>query len=251
MIFYAVREGHKKGVYKDWVSAKRQVDGYPGAKYKKFNTMEEAKYFLETGKITEKSCTININNNGTLNSIKYTDTHFGASKETGIIEVWTDGSCINNGKTHARAGVGVFFGDGDSRNVSQSLVMEDVSNQKAEIKAIILCTDILLRDENDTSKDVKIIIYTDSSYSINIITKWADKWKQNGFVTVSGQPVKNKHLIKKLISNFFKVKKVYKNIELKHLKAHTSPPDNKNSIKYKLWYGNYQADKLAKRGVIN
>ena len=36
------------------------------------------------------------------------------------IVVYTDGACVNNGKPDARAGYGVYFGEGDKRNVSES-----------------------------------------------------------------------------------------------------------------------------------
>ncbi|HNE30499.1 MAG TPA: RNase H1/viroplasmin domain-containing protein, partial [Saprospiraceae bacterium] len=32
--FYVVWEGHQPGVYADWAEAKKQVDGFPAAKYK-------------------------------------------------------------------------------------------------------------------------------------------------------------------------------------------------------------------------
>ena len=33
--------------------------------------------------------------------------------------VYTDGACIHNGKKYAKAGIGIFFGLGDKRNVSE------------------------------------------------------------------------------------------------------------------------------------
>ncbi|MCC7506052.1 MAG: ribonuclease H family protein [Saprospiraceae bacterium] len=40
--FYVVWEGHTPGVYDDWADAKRQVDGFPAAKYKSFPNKAEA-----------------------------------------------------------------------------------------------------------------------------------------------------------------------------------------------------------------
>lgn len=40
--FYVVWEGHKPGIYTSWNEAKRQVDGYPQAKYKSFESRESA-----------------------------------------------------------------------------------------------------------------------------------------------------------------------------------------------------------------
>lgn len=40
--FYVVWEGRHPGVYEDWADAQDQVDNYPGAKFKSFNTQEAA-----------------------------------------------------------------------------------------------------------------------------------------------------------------------------------------------------------------
>ena len=40
--YYVVWEGHQSGIFDTWDKCKRQVDGYTGAKYKGFTTLEEA-----------------------------------------------------------------------------------------------------------------------------------------------------------------------------------------------------------------
>ena len=46
--FYVVWEGHQPGVYDNWDAAKKQVDGYTGAKYKSYESKTEAdKVFKE------------------------------------------------------------------------------------------------------------------------------------------------------------------------------------------------------------
>jgi len=54
--FYAVRKGKTTGVFSNWTDCKASVDGYPGAEYKGFATLEEAKAFMgnESGKIMEE-----------------------------------------------------------------------------------------------------------------------------------------------------------------------------------------------------
>ncbi|XP_065180305.1 ribonuclease H1-like [Sycon ciliatum] len=47
MPFYAVRHGASPGVYKTWDECKAQVNGFSGARYKKFSTMPEAMDFIE------------------------------------------------------------------------------------------------------------------------------------------------------------------------------------------------------------
>lgn len=44
--FYAVRSGHKCGIFLTWDECKKQVDGFKGAEYKSFSSMDEAKSWL-------------------------------------------------------------------------------------------------------------------------------------------------------------------------------------------------------------
>lgn len=44
--FYAVKEGRSIGVYDTWEECKVQVDGYPGAVYKSFKSINEARIFI-------------------------------------------------------------------------------------------------------------------------------------------------------------------------------------------------------------
>lgn len=49
------------------------------------------------------------------------------------IVVYTDGACEGNGQIGSEAGVGVYFGDNDPRNVSEPLEGEKQTNQRAEL----------------------------------------------------------------------------------------------------------------------
>ena len=44
--YYAVKSGRMPGIYFSWMECKAQVDGYPKAIYKGFETKEEAEIFL-------------------------------------------------------------------------------------------------------------------------------------------------------------------------------------------------------------
>ena len=46
--YYAVRKGKTTGIYRTWEACKELVDGYPGAQYKSFRTLEEAQAFVGT-----------------------------------------------------------------------------------------------------------------------------------------------------------------------------------------------------------
>ncbi|EDK46763.1 conserved hypothetical protein [Lodderomyces elongisporus NRRL YB-4239] len=49
MPYYAVANGRSKGVYTNWNQCKDQVNGYSGAQYKKFDTLNEARLFASGG----------------------------------------------------------------------------------------------------------------------------------------------------------------------------------------------------------
>lgn len=44
--FYGVRKGKITGVFNTWEACRQAVEGYPGAQYKGFSTLEEAKEYL-------------------------------------------------------------------------------------------------------------------------------------------------------------------------------------------------------------
>jgi exonuclease III len=53
------------------------------------------------------------------------------------INVYTDGSCTNNGKANAECGSGVWFGPNDERNRALRVPGENQSNQVGELAAVI------------------------------------------------------------------------------------------------------------------
>lgn len=45
--FYAVKKGHHPDIYQTWEECQSQIDGFSGAEFKKFKTMEEATAFIQ------------------------------------------------------------------------------------------------------------------------------------------------------------------------------------------------------------
>ena len=156
------------------------------------------------------------------------------------IYIFVDGSVYNNGiKGKAYGGMGIFVSDNHSLNRSIKLdPSEKISNNVAEIKACIEAIKLV----KDTYK--KIIIYSDSQYTINCITKWAKLWQHHGWqrrVKTKMVEIKNKELIIELYNLYNKY-----DIRFIHVRSHQKEPNDKNSIEYYKWYGNDMADKLAK-----
>lgn len=149
-----------------------------------------------------------------------------------FINIYTDGSCFNNGKKNATGAIGVFFNDNDERNISLAIKDTKITNQTMELLACVNAIDKLQPGE-------KAYLYTDSSYVINCMTVWIKNWEQNNWKTTTNKDVENIDLIKLLYQ------KTKKNIVIfKHVNAHTLEP-SKESNMYKHWYGNNMADKLA------
>jgi ribonuclease HI len=71
------------------------------------------------------------------------------------------------------------------------------TNNQMEIWAAIQALDYLINQVQKLPK--KIVIYTDSSYLIKVITKWIYGWIQNNWVTSQGEPVKNVDLLRELL----------------------------------------------------
>ena len=156
------------------------------------------------------------------------------------VVIFTDGSTLNNqNKGSRKGGVGVFFGDNDIRNISLPLEESEdnkVTNQVAELLACVKGIETLVTGQKIKNK---IIIYTDSMYIVNAMKSWADKWEKNDWKKSDGNEVLNLDLVKKL---YYYSKNL--NIEFIHVRSHTKEPP-KNDPKYKIWYGNMQADRLA------
>jgi ribonuclease HI len=156
--------------------------------------------------------------------------------------VFTDGSCLNNGKKNSTGAIGIFFSDDDVDNLGQAIDNDGnkVTNQTMELLACIQALKII-QNKISNGLHIKIIyIYTDSQYVINCITKWYLGWVKNGWINTKGKPVENKELIEilyELKSKFIVI--------FKHVRAHQDEPQITNDENYRIWYGNNMADKFA------
>lgn len=114
-------------------------------------------------------------------------------KQKKVSVVYTDGASSNNGKPHARAGFGVYWGDNDSRNASVKLPGKSQTNQRAEASAV---NHALEQSLNGTEP---LEIRTDSRYVINAVEKWSNKWVRNGWKSSNGKEVENRDLFEKML----------------------------------------------------
>lgn len=239
--YYAVAKGKKVGIYTTWLECKAQVDGEKFPKYKKFSNLKEAEQFIgENSKHVKpedktKKCqepkggmssvpSIAVKSFIEMSEVTYNDHSFHIDDE-GYVHVYTDGSCEGNGKSNARAGIGVWFGRGHLKNVGEP-VEGPPTNNVGEIEAATKAIQIA-----KSCGVPKLQINTDSQFLIRCVTEWLPKWRRNNWKLSSGGDVKNKLQLQSLHS-------VNCDIDVKwnYVQAHVGIE------------GNEEADTLAKAG---
>ena len=158
------------------------------------------------------------------------------SMNNSIFKVYTDGACINNGKSNAKCSIGIHFPKNNFKqipDISKLLNVQKASNNVAELTAI--------KDALEIIREHKILsqvnLYTDSMYSKNTIEKWYPSWVKQNIV----HKKKNSKLITELYKVYSAVNE-HNNINLVYIKAHTGFQDE-DSI------GNSIADELATKAL--
>ncbi|KAF4019653.1 hypothetical protein G4228_011212, partial [Cervus hanglu yarkandensis] len=232
-----------------------QVDRFPAARFKKFATEEEAWAFVrrsaspsdsggrqKTKHVEEPQVKASKRLREPLDEgekaepcakhvRQSTETPPPVSKDTfsymgDSVVVYTDGCCSSNGRKRARAGIGVYWGPGHPLNVGIRLPGRQ-TNQRAEIHAA--CKAI----EQAKAQDItKLVLCTDSMFTINGITTWVKGWKQNGWRTSTGKEVTNKE-------DFAELERLARGMDIQwmHVPGHSG------------FRGNEEADRLAREGA--
>uniref|UniRef100_A0A6G6ABM0 ribonuclease H n=1 Tax=Borely moumouvirus TaxID=2712067 RepID=A0A6G6ABM0_9VIRU len=134
------------------------------------------------------------------------------------IVVFTDGSCMNNGKKNAIGGIGIHFPDGELRDISRVFNKGCCTNQRTELYAILYAIKYI--DSKLSLNNYKVFICTDSQYSINCITKWVPAWIKNNWMTKNNTPVANIEFIEPIYKYYSKY-----DITFEHVEAHTGGTD--------------------------
>lgn len=220
--YYAVRKGNTPGIYGTWEECKHEVENYPDAKFKKFSNLKDAERFVAGSSLIKE-----LEKERPVGIVKPRKTVLlNPSKSDPTITVYCDGACSNNGSKGAKGGVGVFFAEGDPRNISAPFSLENPTNQRCELYACLLALQTLRNEKKS------ITVVTDSNYTVQSVTKWYKSWVKNGWKNVKGEEVKNQEFIKPLLKLSSSLK-----VKWKHVKGHAGT------------YGNIQADALAVAGA--
>ena len=160
--------------------------------------------------------------------------------------VFSDGNCKRNGSVNCIAGYSVLFTEDQNSSLYKfnctKVIVANPTNNKAELSGIKrICKTIY--DNYKEFYNKKIIICTDSNYSINCVTVWYPNWIENDWITSKGEPVKNKELISSIVYLINKLKKANIIITFQHVNAHMPEPTDKKSMAWMLWRGNAIVDR--------
>lgn len=251
--FYAVARGRAPGVYRTWTEAKEQVDGFAGARYKKFPTRAAAEAFvhadgapilaqlgiaqLDIQARPVAAAVPAVLLASTVPTVPTAPACAAAppAAAKGLV-CFTDGSAIGNGTRHAKAGYAVVWPQHPELDVTERLQGAPQTNNRAEYMGAIRAMEAANRA--DAGRGKALTIYTDSKLLVKSMTEWFRGWKTHGWRKADGEPVANVDLLQKL-------DEVQRGrvVLWKHVRAHTGRTD---------WasHWNAVADARAREGAL-
>lgn len=148
------------------------------------------------------------------------------------ITVYTDGACTRNGQAGAKAGLGVYFSENDTRNCSERIAGKQTNN-RAEVLAILKAAEILKRE---ILAGYTINIYSDSEYAMRCCRDYGEKLEKVNWE--KKKPIPNIELVKAAYYTF----KDFPNVIFHYIAAHTGLDDVHSK-------GNEGADRMANLAI--
>lgn len=207
---YAVKKGKEPGIYMTWGECKAQVNGYKGAEYKSFSSLDEAERYLGLIPVNERSVNqpfLQFADNTKKSGINNTELH-----------IYVDGSYDISTQRFSYGMVVVSGGNviETSSNVYNDPSFASMRNVTGEIMGAMTAMQYCQDNRID-----EVVIY----YDYDGIAKWPlREWKTN------------KDGTRMYVSYYDKMKQNI-NIQFKHIKSHSGD-------KY-----NEMADKLAREAI--
>ena len=188
--------------------------------------------------LPEKTHGIIISNLNKINSISKHEDKYN-------YYIFTDGSCIKNGKNDARGKFSFAVFDENKELVTKYSKegKSNITNQVMELQAIYYAFKYVLQN---IKPEESVCLFSDSDYSLKCITTWYKSWINNGWKTKTNGDVKHKDIISDIIKTKDKINDRKIILETCHVNSHTSEPNDRKSFEYFIHQGNKYADKLAK-----
>lgn len=220
--FYVVWAGRKTGVFTDWTMTHRQVDKFPGARFKSFASRAEADQAFQAGKPAPVMRSAPVRAEVPARAKVHT--------ATAGLQIYCDGACEPN-PGNAGSGIAVYR-DGTLAQLWYGLYNPNGTNNTAELNAL---HHALLMAETAVNAGQTPQILCDSTYAINCISKWATGWEQKGWRKAGGE-IKNLSIIQAAYAVYTRIDS---QLQLTHVSAHVGTE------------GNELADRMAMFAVEN
>jgi len=152
--------------------------------------------------------------------------------------IYCDGCCLGNGQDGARAGFGIYITDVSGASILRESFRvpscDSQTNQRAELLALRYALSYVSEHTR-----VEFIIYTDSRYAMDCVTKWASAWAVSGWRKSDNKPVLHSDVIQDCLTMYTRV---VDRLRLEHIESHTGRNDTASR-------GNAEADRLARAGA--
>jgi ribonuclease HI len=227
--YYVIWAGRQTGVFTEWSAAQRHVHGFPGARFKSFESRAAAEEAFKSGKPPWEGKPPPAGKPSAPSETASLPAARNLPIATEGLQIYCDGACDPN-PGHAGSGIAVYR-DGKLVALWYGLYNPHGTNNTAELNAL---HHALLMAEPDIAAGRNVQILCDSSYAINCISKWADGWKAKGWRKAGGE-IKNLGIIQDAHAVYTRIAP---GIQLTHVSAHVGTE------------GNELADRMAMHAVI-
>ncbi len=214
--YYVVWQGKQTGIFTDWETCRKQVQGVAGAKYKSYTSRADAEAAFKSGPAATKKTSSSASKSTSRNKLK---TWSDAEIKTLDFDtfIYTDGGCEPN---PGEAGSGMaIYRDGKIAELWYGLYNPQGTNNTAELNALYQA---LVQAETEIDKNRKVAILCDSKYSIQCVTEWAVNWEKKGWTRPGGE-IKNLELIKALYAQYQSIKD---KVKVLHVNGHVGVEGN-------------------------
>ncbi|EPW1047971.1 ribonuclease HI [Vibrio parahaemolyticus] len=215
--YYVVWKGREAGIFTTWAKCKSLVDGFAGARFKSFSTLEEAESaFGEKPKSTAPKVKAKIvKKSSKLKSVPLSQEQIDAMPFE--VKIYTDGACEPN---PGEAGTGLaVYESNELTELWYGLYQSFGTNNTAELHGL---NQALLLAKEKLATGSSVGIFCDSKYSIDCITKWASGWEKKGW-TKSGGEIKNLDIIKPAYAIY---QEISSQITIHHVNGHVGIEGN-------------------------
>jgi len=243
--FYVVWRGRKTGIFTDWETCKAQVEAFSGARYKSFSTRHEAETAF--GQVSNQKCPPKTSSTTLSKTTSRTKNYVKKVKASALtndqikampfdIKIFTDGACEPN---PGEAGSGIAIYESNKlKSLWFGIYDAEGTNNTAELNALYQG---LLKSQHYLNNNQSVCLFSDSNYSIQCLTTWANNWAKNGWEKKGGE-IKNLNLIQTMFALY---QTLENRIEIHHVNGHIGVEGNELADRMSIQAIEYKEKKLS------